>query len=273
MADKKKPVRPPSRTAGLLQLPVEGVPKMPQGLLSYEPTLREKIANAVYDGSVGLLGKRKAHEMQANTKSAVDFVPGLGDAVGANDMARDARAGNYGMAALSAIGLIPAVGDVVSKTGKKALANAPEVRKVWTGGIGDPMKAAAERGAWFSETEDLAKEYAGHTGRVTAAEITPRNPISFRHAEQTRPIGDIISTALEGASADADLDAARPIVDRLRARYGDKSRPLFEYWNTDKDVGDLFRALGYDAISAAEKSNMNAPTWAALDPSIIKYGP
>ena len=119
MADKKKLVRPPSRTAGLLQLPVEGVPKMPQGLLSYEPTLREKIANAVYDGSVGLLGKRKAHEMQANTKSAVDFVPGLGDAVGANDMARDYRAGNYGMAALSAIGLIPAVGDVASKAGKK----------------------------------------------------------------------------------------------------------------------------------------------------------
>ena len=126
MADKKKPVRPPSRTAGLLQLPVEGVPKMPQGLLSYEPTLREKIANAVYDGSVGLLGKRKAHEMQANTKSAVDFVPGLGDAVGANDMARDYRAGNYGSSLLSAVGLIPAFGDVASKVGKKALANAPE---------------------------------------------------------------------------------------------------------------------------------------------------
>lgn len=171
MADKKKPVRPPSRTAGLLQLPVEGVPKMPQGLLSYEPTLREKIANAVYDGSVGLLGKRKAHEMQANTKSAVDFVPGLGDAVGANDMARDYRAGNYGMAALSAIGLIPAVGDVVSKTGKKALANAPEGIRAFHGsphsfdkfsldkiGTGEGAQAYGH-GLYFADNEKVAKEY------------------------------------------------------------------------------------------------------------------
>ena len=171
MADKKKPVRPPSRTAGLLQLPVEGVPKMPQGLLSYEPTLREKIANAVYDGSVGLLGKRKAHEMQANTKSAVDFVPGLGDAVGANDMARDYRAGNYGMAALSAIGLIPAVGDVVSKTGKKALANAPDGIRAFHGsphsfdkfsldkiGTGEGAQAYGH-GLYFADNESVARSY------------------------------------------------------------------------------------------------------------------
>lgn len=171
MADKKKPVRPPSRTAGLLQLPVEGVPKMPQGLLSYEPTLREKIANAVYDGSVGLLGKRKAHEMQANTKSAVDFVPGLGDAVGANDMARDYRAGNYGSSLLSAVGLIPAFGDVASKVGKKALANAPEGIRAFHGsphsfdkfsldkiGTGEGAQAYGH-GLYFADNESVALSY------------------------------------------------------------------------------------------------------------------
>ena len=171
MADKKKAVHPPSRTVGLLQLPLQGVPKMSQGLLSYEPTLREKIANAVYDGSVGLLGKRKAHEMQANTKSAVDFVPGLGDAVGANDMARDYRAGNYGMAALSAIGLIPAVGDVASKVGKKALANAPEGIRAFHGsphsfdkfsldkiGTGEGAQAYGH-GLYFADNETVARGY------------------------------------------------------------------------------------------------------------------
>ena len=171
MADKKKVVHPPSRTAGLLQLPLQGVPKMSQGLLSYEPTLREKIANAVYDGSVGLLGKRKAHEMQANTKSAVDFVPGLGDSVGANDMARDARAGNYGMAALSAIGLIPAVGDLASKAGKKALANAPEGIRAFHGsphsfdkfsldkiGTGEGAQAYGH-GLYFADNESVALSY------------------------------------------------------------------------------------------------------------------
>lgn len=144
--------------------------------------------------------------------------------------------------------------------------------KVWTGGAGDPIKAASDRGAWFAETPDLAREYAGQSGRVLSAEIDPRNPILFRHAEQRRPIGDVISTALEGAGQGADFDAARRIVDRLVQRYGTQPRPLFEYWNSDKDVADLFRALGYDAISAAEKSDMKAATWAALDPSIVQLG-
>jgi hypothetical protein len=142
--------------------------------------------------------------------------------------------------------------------------------RVWTGGAGDPIKAAADRGAWFSEAPDLAKEYAGQNGRVLAAEIEPSRPISFRHAEQRRTIGDVISTALDGAKESADFDAARGIVDRLVARYGDDQRPLFEFWNSDKDVTDLFRALGYDAISAAEKADMKSATWAALDPSIVK---
>ena len=142
--------------------------------------------------------------------------------------------------------------------------------KVWTGGIGDPIKAASDRGAWFAETPDLAREYAGQSGRVLSAEIDPRNPIAFRHAEQRRPIGDLISTALEGAGQGANFEAARPIVERLYQRYGAKPRALFEYWNNDKDVADLFRALGYDAISAAEKADMKAATWAALDPSIVK---
>lgn len=142
--------------------------------------------------------------------------------------------------------------------------------KVWTGGTGDPIKAASDRGAWFAETPDLAKEYAGQGGRVLSAEIDPRNPIAFRHAEQRRPIGDVISTALEGAGQGANFEAARPIVERLYQRYGAEPRALFEYWNNDKDVADLFRALGYDAISAAEKADMKAATWAALDPSIVK---
>lgn len=142
--------------------------------------------------------------------------------------------------------------------------------RVWTGGAGDPIKAASDRGAWFSETPDLASDYAGQGGRVLAADIEPLNPISFRHAEQRRTIGDVISTALEGAKDGADFDAARGIVDRLVARYGDDARPLFKFWNADKDVADLFRALGYDAISAAEKSDMKSATWAALDPSIVK---
>ena len=180
----------------------------------------------------------------------------------------------YGTAGVAAMGgtAVPRPANALGANSFRA-STPPRGVRVWSGGAGDPLSAASDRGAWFSEAEDLAKEYAGSTGRVTAAEIDPRNPISFRHAEQSRPIGDVISTALEGAADTANLDAVRPIVDRLTARYGTTARPLFEYWNQDKDVADLFRALGYDAISVAEKSDMKAKTWAALDPSIVKVTP
>jgi hypothetical protein len=150
--------------------------------------------------------------------------------------------------------------------------------KAYHGGSGDDLaKAAQDKGAWFSEGRDLAKEYSFGGGSISEAVLSPKNPISFRHAEQQRTIGDIISTATQGASglSDEALSNVRPLVDKLFAKYGDKPRPLFEYWNKDKDIADLFRALGYDAISVAEKSG-GPSTWGALNPSIIdimrKYG-
>lgn len=142
---------------------------------------------------------------------------------------------------------------------------------VFHGGSGDVRKAASDKGAWFSETQDLADEYAFGGGSVRSAEIEPARPIEFRHAEQRRPIGDLVSTALDGAGdlSDDVIGRVSPIVDRLNARYGNESRPLFEYWNNDPDVAALFRALGYDSISVAEKSG-GAKTWAALDPAIIQ---
>ena len=175
-------------------------------------------------------------------------------------------------------GQMVTVGDVWDTAGTASLGasampapqNALRAMNVWTGGNGNPIRAASDRGAWFAETPELAREYAAQGGRVMAAEIDPQNPIFFRHAEQRRTIGDVISTALEGARSDVNFDAARPIVERLSQRYGTEPRPLFEYWNKDKDVADLFRTLGYDAISAAEKADMNAATWAALSPKIIR---
>lgn len=144
--------------------------------------------------------------------------------------------------------------------------------RLFTGGSGDPMAAAADRGAWFSETPDLAREYAGSSGLVREFDVDPRRPIAFRHAEQRRPIGDLVSQAVEGAGDITDEMAGRvsPILDRLYGRYGSEVRPLFEFWNRDRDVADMFRGLGYDAISTAEKADMKAQTWGVLDPRIMQ---
>lgn len=236
-------------------------------LSAYEPTLRQRIGDATYDIARYLGMDSIANRMRGDVQAAVDFIPGVGDAVGVDEAARDYQAGNYGMAAaglgLTAAGMVPGVGDAASAAGRKGI-------RVFTGGTGDPIKAALDRGAWLSESEDLAKEYAGDRGKVLSGYINPQKTIEFRHAEQSRTIGDIISTALEGAG-DFDPEIVAPIVEDLRKTYGNSSMPLFKYWNEDSRIAGLLRSLGYDSISAAEKSNMAAPTWAALTPNIISF--
>ena len=129
------------------------------------------------------------------------------------------------------------------------------------------------KGAWFTDTPSLASEYANKPGgNVVPAHIALKNPIEFVHAEQRKPIGEVISTALSGArdlSAE-QINAAKPIVDVLRKRYGKDARPLFEYWNNDPDVTKLFKTLGYDGISAFEKADRKAKTWSIFSPEQAK---
>lgn len=104
--------------------------KMPE-MRAYTPSWRERIGNAIYDGakSVGLPANRMREEGQV----AADFVPGVGDAIAANDAARDFGAGNYGMAAggaaLAAFGLVPGVGEATAGLGKAVRKRVAEARK------------------------------------------------------------------------------------------------------------------------------------------------
>lgn len=92
--------------------------KVAAALTAYEPSLRERIGNATYDVAK-YLGLPYANRMRGDIETAVDFIPGVGDAVGVNEAARDYQAGNYlgalGGMGLAAVGMVPAVGDVASK--------------------------------------------------------------------------------------------------------------------------------------------------------------
>ena len=160
---------------------------------------------------------------------------------------------------------------MVSDRPARFMADESGALRVYRGGDTDPRAAANERGAWFSETEDLAAQYGFGRGGVSTAEIDPQNPARFVHAEQRRPIGDLISTAVNDAGdlSPEQIAAARPLVDRLQTRYGDQPRALFEYWNNDPDVAALLRSLGYDSISVAEKSG-GPQTWGVLNPNVIR---
>lgn len=85
---------------------------------AYEPTMREKIGNAVFNvfGAMGL--PDTAHRYRNSAQEVADFVPGVGDAIALDDAKRSFDAGNYGQAAFDGatglVGLIPGGGDVAA---------------------------------------------------------------------------------------------------------------------------------------------------------------
>jgi hypothetical protein len=94
---------PPEQMGGLFapqMRPLDGLPSMGP----YNPTLRERVGNAVYDffSWAGLNGEQARRDALA----VVDFVPGLSEAVGSDEAARDYRAGRYLDAALGTGGVV-----------------------------------------------------------------------------------------------------------------------------------------------------------------------
>lgn len=92
-------------------------------LSTYEPSLRDRLAWMVGD----LFGDDRTlrNWAQSTARGVADFIPGVGDAIGFDEAKRDWDAGNYGQAALggalSAVGAVPGVGDLVAAGGKGAL--------------------------------------------------------------------------------------------------------------------------------------------------------
>lgn len=104
----------------------------PSGAVMYsapEPSLRERAGNAVYDLTKAFGFPSTAQQYRKVVTGGVDFLPGVGDAVGFEDAARDYSSGNYGDAAVggvaSVFGLLPGAGDLAAKGirlgGKKIL--------------------------------------------------------------------------------------------------------------------------------------------------------
>lgn len=130
-------------------------PTSPTGLLSgHEPTLQERLTNPVYDFATALGMQSKAQEMRSNLSSLLDFLPGTGEAIGAEETGRALGLGNYGQAAVSGIstglGAVPVGGDLLAGA-MKAIIPVPAAR-----GLGTLRKLPA--------TEDFARAIANTKG-------------------------------------------------------------------------------------------------------------
>lgn len=104
------------------------MPSKPMGILSaQEPSLRDRIAF----GIGGLLGGDNYR--QGNTARKIggllDFIPGVGDAIGVDDTKRAAQSGDWLGAGVNlgatVLGAAPVVGDMAGKGLKKAMRGYP----------------------------------------------------------------------------------------------------------------------------------------------------
>lgn len=95
-------------------------------LTAWEPSLRDRIAYLLSDAAGYLgAGRYAQQDIAQKTRDVIDFIPGVGEAVGLDDAWNDLQSGNYGMAAtglgLTALGVVPGVGDAAAS----ALRNFP----------------------------------------------------------------------------------------------------------------------------------------------------
>lgn len=156
----------------------------PRATLSkYEPSVRQRIGNAVYDMARFFGMGPVANRMRNEAQTALDFIPGVGEVVGVNDAARDYSSGNYGLAAAglgaTLIGAIPGAGDVVSagaKKGIRAFHGSPhDFDRFDTSKIGTGEGAQSYgRGLYFAENEDVARSYRD---KLAGERSTANNPI------------------------------------------------------------------------------------------------
>jgi hypothetical protein len=102
----------------------------------YEPSLREQIGNVIYDaaGGLGGLGGIR-NRIRDEAMIGLDFIPGLGEAVGVDDTSRAFNAGNYLDAAVNGaatgVGMFPIGGDILAGA-LKAIVPVPAARALAT---------------------------------------------------------------------------------------------------------------------------------------------
>lgn len=148
-------------------------------LRAYQPSLRDQIAWGIA-GGLGKFGADKHRQKWVADKvgGIIDFVPGIGETLGVNDAWRDARAGNYGMAAaglgLTALGLVPGA-KIATKPLKKLASRSPNI-------YNPPMKsprpfeADYPGGAVADDAGNLTRDIDGNP--LTARYVVGRRIVS-----------------------------------------------------------------------------------------------
>ena len=189
---------------------------------AYRRSLRDYIGDAIYD-TAKALGYADANQKRKEAQFLTDFVPGLGEVVGADEVKRDYESGNWlggtvGLAALG-VGAVPVVGDALGagmKKGIRAYHGSPhdfdrfDMSKIGTG----EGAQAYGHGLYFAENEGVARNYRDALGS-RGATIGGKPVNTFLHPEEAKKIWDT-----ESRAAGITDDVRQAVADKIDAGLG-----------------------------------------------------
>lgn len=152
-------------------IPPATVDPVAASLTSYNPSIRERIGNSVYDAAKYLGMDSIANRLRNDVETGIDFVPVIGDVVGADDAISDLKSGSYLAGAsglgLAALGAVPIAGDIASGVGKKAskyLYRDSHLAPV--GGSGAPLHALDDLSAGIYGSDIYSPEAIRNYGTI-----------------------------------------------------------------------------------------------------------
>jgi len=209
--------------------------KVAEYLSAYDPSFRERVGNVTYDVAryLGLGGI--ANRMRNDVQGAVDFFPGVGDAVGLNEAYRDAQAGNY-MGALggigtTAIGAIPGGGDLAAGAlkaifGGVSAANADKFALKLAKDMAEKNASKSdiwEKTGWFTGPDGNWRfEIDDSNAYYDAEALRELNELANLEARKFDPIKD--TTTVSGLVGHKELFSAYPTVENIPVHFFPQDR-------------------------------------------------
>lgn len=174
--------------SALRQIPTQSAEPFVRSYNPFNPAFRDTVRSGINERIGGReMGGTPTQRYRAGIADlltgAVDFAPGIGDAVGVADTVQAARGGNYGTAAMlggaTVLGMAPLIGDAASRAvrsiGGKALEGAPTTTNI-------PNIGAISIGR-NAEAEIAAQRVAEVTG-IPYRPTTRYAPVDVSRAEK-----------------------------------------------------------------------------------------
>ena len=129
-------------------------------------------------------------------------------------------------------------------------AEATDAPKMYRG-----AKEAPGKFAWATAHKPLADEYAAKAGGKTSeVHVDVKNPMDFGHDRRHMTPSEFFASAAKGATG-ADKNAVMQARKQFLGEFGNESRNIVDYWQTDSQknaTSALLSAMGYDGIKVRE---------------------